>query len=351
MKIYPTLLGCLLSCFFSNCLLSAEELVNPTNPPLDIRATSNVWQESVYDLKRSAQALLDENNALTTEKENFTQAATQIQEDILRVKKDTEKLTQEPARLNPLISAKQEKNGALSRELEGLRHEITVTGQSHSSLSQELSSLRERHRPLAEQRTHLLERKTTLELDVTTGQSASEKETEAVKASIEDLKNKISEYEAQKNDTADRISQSRQDYDNLIKEIQQLKEKNKTLFGELSVQRENLEQGNRELASLRESEAGGDLDSMIWDKKTRQKQELEEQVKQLEGQVATALTDREAQKAKAATQDDQREQLRQQITDSHVDNKMLQSKIADFKSVIDILKKENAMIEALLQAE
>ena len=352
MKIILIFLFCIFSFIFSPVLSFSEDFESQQPiSSLNIRATSNVWQESIYDLKRSTQVLLDENKTLTDEKDRLTEEAISLQEQILQTKKDNAKLLQEPARLNPLIGVRQEKIGSISKELEGLRHEIILTEQSKNSLTQEISSLRERLKPWADQRTSLLERKTTLDLDVKTGSSSSEKEIEATKVSLEDLKKQLDDGTIRKTEANNSINQLRQDSGNFGKEIRQLKEQNKILASELSRKRKAIEQGNRAITALRdtgESDAFGD---QRFNEMTKHKAELEAENKRLEGEIEKIRNDLEVQKISWESQDADREKLRQEVTDYIVNNKMLQAKITDFTSVIEMIKKENAMIEALLNAQ
>jgi len=352
MKIPSIFFFFVFSFIFSPVLSFSEnsETPQPTSP-LNIRATSNVWQESIYDLKRSTQVLIDENKTLTDEKDRLTEEAISLQEQIQQTKKDNARLLQEPARLNPLIGARQVKIGALSKESEGLRHEIILTEQSKNSLIQEISSLRERLKPWADQRTGLLERKTTLDLDVKTGVSSSEKEIEAVKVSLEDLKKQLDDRTIRKTEINNSINQFRQDFGNLGKEIQQLKEQNKILASELSRKQKAIKRDNRAITALRNAGESDEFGDQRFTEMTKHKAELETENKRMEGEIEKMRGDLEAKKISLESQDADREKLRQEVTDYIVNNKMLQAKITDFTNVIEMIKKENAMIEALLNAQ
>ena len=325
-------------------------LANAENPdaqapvPFDPQAAERLWQESIADLKKGAEALLDEHERLESENSSLVSKSTNTQKSVEDAKSENTRLVGEPARLNKLIEEKNTKSKSLEKEIKVLETRVASLTKERDSLMQKLSRLAEKQKPWEIKIADLTTRKTQLRVDLKLKEATPAQEVEDLRAQIREIKDLLAGSREKEEGLRSAINGISREYSSNPSEIGRLKNEIDELQTELSRTKGLRGEVTREAAVLRK---GGAMQRAP--QQTALAQKLETKALELENEIARIHRAKGTASSLALeSSGENRFEDVERLENEHQD---LESRIFDLSEAILVLRRENAMNEALLGAQ
>ena len=350
----PSLLAILLSLTLLGYNSFAQNIQNPDDKKaisFDPKVTARAWQEGILELRESAEALLKENQKLSSENSLLFKTLSNLKKSIEAAKEENAKLTGEPARLSGLIKEEDEQNKLLTKEIKEIENKISLLTKENSSFKQKLSRLEEKQKPWETEIANLNAKKVELTLELNSKQLSPQKEAERLKVEIQTLKDLVIENEKKENDIKSTTAEISKQYSSSASDTGKLKKENEALSNELSKLKNAQKLSTQEMEALKKKNSAiGQSNRDTTTKMVKEKKELEDKTKQLEDKIAEMNRLIESQ---AVSHFDQKKENLHNTTVSDLikENKDLKDRISNLKEAILVVKRENSMIEALLQTQ
>lgn len=316
----------------------------------DRKIIAGAWQESVLDLKKSAEALLEENDKLTLENQQLYAKLAELQKSIETVKGENQALKSEPSRLSKLIEIENSKQKVFQKQAKDLEKSTAPLEKEKAALEKKLALLEQKGAPLEESLKTLTARQMNLDVDLKLKKgSPSLQAIEKIQAEIDTLNSLVAQAESSRAamkeavDNALKESSSpqivagiRADTEALRNELAKLKKEHASVLGEIK----NLEEGSR---GLQQSNVN------LFSKKLAEKAGLEEESKRLGSQILR-MRQRVADPL-SVSPGVERADLDKMISGLETENHELEQRIFDLNEAVLVVKRENTMIEALLNVQ
>lgn len=343
--IYLVIVSCHL--VFSTCAFAqsvGEKKAASSDPQVAVRA----WEESIMDLRKGAEALLKANDRLSSENSLLFTEITNIQKSIEESKQENQQLAGEPGRLNKLMEDQAGQSKSLAKDIKDFEKKVQSLTKGHKALQEKLNRWAERQKPWETQMSNLNTKKTELEVELKLQESAPSEKMEPVKAEIsalqasllesqkkeQDIKSAIDEALAQHASAFRKTRQPNDERRGLVLELSKLKNEHKNTLAEiekLKTENLNIEKTNTS-ASATPVAQKSDLE--------RQLQSTQDELEQLKQFMAGQ-----------GPAHDKEKELHGTLQTLEKESNDLENRIFDLTQAIKVLKKENAMVEALLHLE
>ncbi len=318
-----------------------------TTGGFDPRGAGYLWRNNVATLGDSVQTLMNESLDLLENSERLKAEIKLLEGTSSDITAEQERLRQEPARLNSVISDKQERIKTIGKDMESLRRELGPLEQSGKALAQQSAAI-DRDRQLLEgQKADLLRYKESLELEISQAKSSEETQANQLRAQVEETKSLIEQARSEKDTHARQLEETKKEYGLLQDEVRPMKAENAKLSIELTRTQKSITQIGREVALLQSKDSAGDNEAVL-NSHLQQKQKIEQQIQTTQANIEQAQEKMESQKAALEEMSQRTENLKEEINQYQVDNHLLKAKVDDFQAIIESLQRQNAMIESLL---
>ncbi len=331
---------------FAQEIDSASKTSKSSSP--DPRITVQVWQESIADLRKSAQELLGENDKLTTDNGALFGQITDIQKSIVNTKEENIRLLAEPPRLKKLIAAQDAENKILQKTVKDLENQLALLNKEKAALEQKLARLEERQKPWEAQLAKLNARKTELDVEVKITESSPQEEAEKLKAEVEMQKNLISQSQQKEAELKNALAEASKLYALPQEDLKRLKAENQALEAEIAKTNNSRKLTTKEIETL-SKKGSGELNKGLLDKNQDQQKNLESKNQILETDIAKLRQLLENPQSVDLSQG--REALYQKIDELDREKHGLEDRIFDLSEAIVVLKRDNAIVEALIDTQ
>lgn len=204
---------------------TAEPTATPQNPTKE-------WQETVGNLKKSAQTLLGESRKLSDENKALFDEVLDLEKSIEAMRNENTKLATEPSRLNQLIEEKDAEKKSLEAKIKELEEQVSKLKSEGSSLEEKLSQLEESEEQKETQINDFNAKKADLTADLKARQSLLEKEMQ--QAEVDRLTGLLSESESKEQELKKAIADATEQYISQADYLAKLEKENQGLQGQLS---------------------------------------------------------------------------------------------------------------------
>ena len=317
--------------------------------PSDLLTTDDLWTQSLANLKKSMNEILQKNDVLASENNVLRKKVLDLQEDLKRLEGEKEKSSQEPIRLNDLLKEKSQGVATLQKNIEDLKEKISQLQKDKKSLGEEILTREERQKTFDSQLNDLKGQITEL--------------TKEIKATTEESQRLLKSFDDEKRKLNQSLEESKVRQSKAEKELEELK--THPLTEESRAKTLNEEQGHlkEELAKVREElQATIDEKQKLQDENLKLQQEgrgnlnpSTQEVEQLRArnkELENTLKESKrkfgsTQKAISLSAKDEKN-LDGKIASLQQENNSLKEKISAHMEEIVRLNREKAMTESLL---
>src|SRR3989338_4288147 len=246
-------------CFYTS--LFAEETVAPQEKSPFIRGSqtldsnSNAWEESILNLRNSAEILIQNHDKLAAESEALKKELFDLTDSIKGVKEKKEHLVLEPERLNKQVQESEAKYKLLQSQIKALEKELADLEKGNISLQKELTRLETRLDPRSQEIDRLRQKKVDLEFELELlVKAADTPQIQEFKQEVESVKEALSSKQKKEQEFQKTLEEEEQKYTALLADIQSLKKENQQLSGDLAQAQRAVKTFSDGMAHLRSEE-------------------------------------------------------------------------------------------------
>ncbi len=301
----------------------------------DTKAVLWVWQDSIGELRKGAQALIEAYDKLTSENDLLFTELANIQKSIEEAKQENQRLIHEPARIGTLINEETAKEKPLAKSIKEIEVKIQAMTKDNQKLQEKLLRLSGKLKPWEDQMAALNAKRTELEIELKLQESdPSGFTTQPLIAEIEGLKAQMLASEQREQELKSALKEASEQFKPSA-EMVKLNNERKSVLAAI----EDLKKKN---AAMEKTNATAEASQL------KQKADLEGAVKETQAEIDRLKQTASGEDAAPAV--DQGKSLYEKMQALEKENHDLESRIFDLSQAIDVIQKDSAMIEALLRA-
>jgi len=348
------IVGIFLSLCCFNVTLFAEETPSPQERSPRIRGpqtldpNSNAWEESILNLRDSAETLIQDHDKLITESEALKKKLFGLSDSIKETDEQKKRLILEPERLTKLIQESEVNNNSLQSQIKALEKELVNLEKSNASLKKELTRLDTQLNPRNQEIDRFRQKKVDIDLELELlAKVIDTPQIQELKKDIESVKESVSNQQQKEQELKETLEEEQKKYTVLLDDIQLLKKENQKLSSDLTQAQRATRVFSDDAAHLKKQSP----DEQLFGRKLLEKKNLEENIARLEAKMEQLQKLSQNPVEAMSNMEESEKEFVQRLNELKDKNQNLSENVAQLRIAASELKRENAMMNALLDVQ